>query len=75
MMVKVPPPRGKGEPPASSGTLGNLDKPESQKLVSLNFRVPRAFRQEFRLRAAHDDRDMVEILFAAFAALKNAGVK
>jgi hypothetical protein len=74
-MAKVPPPRGKGEPPSAGGTVGNLDKPESEALVSLNFRVPRAFRQEFRLRAAHDDKDMVEILYEAFAALKNASVK
>lgn len=74
-MAKIPPPRGKGEPPSPLGTLGNLDKPESDKLVSLNFRVPRAFRQEFRLRAAHEDCDMVEVLYEAFAALKNASGK
>jgi hypothetical protein len=52
-MVKVPPPKGKGEPPAASDILGNLDKPESEALVPLNFKVSQAFRREFQLFAPH----------------------
>jgi hypothetical protein len=34
-MAKVPPPHGKGEPPTLTGRVGNLDKPETEALVSL----------------------------------------
>jgi hypothetical protein len=51
-MVKVPPPRGKGEPPPADSTMGNLDKPESEALVPLNFKVPKAFRSDFKITAA-----------------------
>jgi hypothetical protein len=71
-MARVPPPRGKGEPPLRSETLGNLDKPESEVLVPLNFKVPPAFKREFRMFAAAHDKYLVEILYEAFASLKNA---
>lgn len=74
-MAKVPPPRGKGEPPPASGTLGNLDKPEIEALVSLNFKVPRAFRHEFRMYAANRDMALIEVLRAAFNALKDESTK
>jgi len=71
-MAKVPPPRGKGEPPLPTLTIGNLDKPESEILVPLNFKVPPAFKREFRMFAAAHDKYLVEILYDAFASLKNA---
>jgi hypothetical protein len=74
-MAKVPPPRGKGEPPPPAVTVGNLDKPESEALVALNFKVPRGFRHEFRLFAANRDKNLVQILFDAFALLQSESTK
>jgi hypothetical protein len=70
-MTKVPPPRGKGEPPLPTHTIGNLDKPESEDLVPLNFKVPPAFKREFRMFAAAHDKYLVEVLYSAFNSLKN----
>jgi hypothetical protein len=69
-MAKVPPPRGKGEPPPPSSAVGNLDKPESEALVPLNFKVPAPFRREFKLFAAEHDKNMVRVLYEAFESLK-----
>ena len=71
MMARVPLPRGKGEPPFPATTIGNLDKPEPGDLAALNFKVPRAFRREFRRFAANRDKKMNGILIAAFGALKS----
>ena len=68
-MVKIPAPKGKGEPPAPTGTIGNLDKPESEELVSLNFRVPKQFRKDFKVFAAQNDMDGVEMLQEVFSRL------
>lgn len=68
-MAKVPPPRGKGEPPPADSTIGNLDKPETEALVSLNFRVPSSFRKAFKIYAAKNDKDGVELLIETFTAL------
>jgi hypothetical protein len=46
-MAKVPPPKGKGEPPQPGQTAGNLEAPERVDHEPLNFKVPRAFRREF----------------------------
>jgi hypothetical protein len=72
MMAKVPPPRGKGEPPQAASTVGNLDKPESEELVSLNFRVTKEFRRDFKIFAAQNNKEMVKILYEAFASLKQS---
>lgn len=69
-MAKVPPPKGKGEPPPASSAVGNLDKSESEALVSLNFKVPAAFRREYRLYSAAHDKNLVDILVESFALLK-----
>jgi len=39
--------------------------------VALNFKVPLAFRHEFRLFAARRDKKLIEVLYSAFNALKN----
>jgi hypothetical protein len=70
-MAKVPPPRGKGEPPAADSTNGNLDKPESEGLVPLNFKVPAAFRRDFKITAAQRGKDMVQQLYEAYELLKS----
>jgi hypothetical protein len=74
-MAKLPPQRGKGEPPLADRILWNLDKPEPDGLVALNFKVPRAFRREFRLFAANQDKNMVEVLAEAFDLLKKLSMK
>ena len=71
-MAKVPPPRGKGEPPQAGSTLGNLEKPESEALVPLNFKVPASFRKDFKITAAQRGKDKVEQLYEAYASLKQS---
>lgn len=67
-MAKVPPPRGKGEPPPPADTIGNLDNGE---VSHLNFRVPKAFHKEFGIFAKqHDYKSQTEALYAAFDLLK-----
>lgn len=69
-MAKVPPPHGKGEPPPAGSRVGNLDKPESEDEVSFNFRVPPAFRQDFKIMAAKRGKDMHEQMYECVALLK-----
>jgi hypothetical protein len=67
-MAKVPPPRGKGEPPPPEEAVGNLDKGE---VSHLNFRVPKAFHKEFSMYAIqHDYKSQADLLYEAFEALK-----
>lgn len=67
-MAKVPPPKGKGEPPPPDETVGNLDKGE---MKYLSFRVPAAFHDEFAIYAIqHKFKDQTKMLYAAFEALK-----
>jgi hypothetical protein len=67
MMAKVPPPKGKGEPPLPEAVLGNLDNPEPESTVPLKFKVPEAFKREFKTYAAQQGRSMSRILMEAFA--------
>jgi hypothetical protein len=67
-MAKVPPPKGKVEPPPPDETVGNLDKGE---LSHLNFRVPAAFHKEFAIFAIeHNFKSQTQVLYEAFEALK-----
>jgi hypothetical protein len=70
-MAKVPPPKGKGEPPQPGQTAGNLEAPERVDHEPLNFKVPRAFRREFKTYAAQQGKSMSRVLQEAFAALKH----
>jgi len=70
-MAKVPPPKGKGEPPPAEATIGNLDNPESGTTVPLNFKVPMAFKREFKTYAAQRGKSMSRVLTEAFALLKS----
>jgi hypothetical protein len=68
-MAKVPPPKGKGEPPPLDETVGNLDKGE---LSHLNFRVPAAFHKEFAIFAIqHNFKSQIELLYKLFELGKN----
>jgi hypothetical protein len=72
-MANVPPkPSGKGVPPQPINIVGNLDSPEREELVPLNFKVPRAFKREFKLTSAQDGKYMIQILQEAFALYKSS---
>ena len=74
-MAKVPPPARKGEPPAMQEILGNLDTPQSEELVPLNFKVSEAFRREYKIFAAQRDMNMVDLLHESFELLKREKTK
>jgi hypothetical protein len=46
------------------------DKPEAAKSMPLNFKVPPDFRREFKMYAAKHNKKLNQLLFEAFAALK-----
>ena len=46
------------------------DKPEAAKSMPLNFKVPADFRREFKTYAAQHNKKLNQLLFEAFAALK-----
>ncbi len=66
MGTKTPPPPKKkprkGEPPAKNKTRSNLTKPETAKLVDLNFKVPAEFRKDFKIAAATQELKQIELL-------------
>ncbi len=74
-MAKVPPRSGKGPPPVTSNTMGNLDKPEAEELVALNFKVAKPIKKDFKIIAAALDMDMVELFYECFAAFKRERTK
>jgi hypothetical protein len=74
-MAKVPAPTGKGQPPTTSNTMGNLDAPALQPLVALNFKVPQAFHRDYKVTAAQLGMDMLEILQESFALFKHERMK
>lgn len=71
-MAKIPPPKksAKGVPPPPTKTVGNLDKPASVSAAPLNFKVPSEFRRDFKIYAAQHGKKLNEVLYEAFAALK-----
>lgn len=74
-MARIPPPARKGEPPAMQETFGNLDAPQAEELVPLNFKVPDAFRREYKIFAAQHGMTMVDALHESFDLLKRARTK
>ncbi len=74
-MAKIrKPKRGKGEPPKRV-TTGNLKKPansDTKDMVAFNFKVPRAFRKEFKQAALDVDMSMVELLQHCFQLHKDS---
>jgi hypothetical protein len=71
--VKAPPVRKtKGEPPPHTKPSANLAKPVPQGLRPLNFRVPAAFHQEFKVYAASHGMSMLELLQKAFERYKES---
>jgi len=53
-------------------TVGNLDKPESASLQTLNLRVPLEFKRELKVYAAQQGRSMTELLVEAFGMLRES---
>jgi len=70
MATQLPPPpkkmSTKGEPPAEIETKRNLSKPDSGKIVALNFRVPASFKRDFKIAAASNGITQSELLQQAF---------
>jgi hypothetical protein len=48
--------------------VGNLDKPETEALVPLNFEMASDFAEDFKIAAAHRGIDRVQQLYEASAA-------
>lgn len=57
MAINISPPPNKknmkGEPPQKEETRKNLSKPDMDKIVPLNFRVPAGFKRDFKIAAAN----------------------
>jgi len=69
--VKAPPTRKtKGDPPPQTQASWNLTKPSPEGLRPLNFRVPAAFHQEFKMYAVRHGISMLDLLQRAFAQYK-----
>ena len=60
----------KGDPPSMAQTLGNLDKPESAALQTLNLRVPLEFKRDLKVYAAQHGRSMTDLLIEGFGLLR-----
>ena len=70
MATKTPPPPRKrpekGEPPKPEQTRSNLDKPQSDELANLNFKVPSDFKRDFKIAAAQRGITQVNLLQEIF---------
>jgi hypothetical protein len=68
--IPAPPTRAgtKGESPVRVETRGNLAKPEPTSAVALNFRVPAAFKKDFKIAAATHGVTQSDLLQQAFVA-------
>lgn len=73
-MAKAPPPAKnlsrKGAPPPPDRTVSNLEKPEPEALTPLNFKVPNAFKREFKMYATARGMSMVDLLQQGFEFTK-----
>ncbi len=65
-------PKKKGPPPAMGQTVGNLDKPESAALQTLNLRVPLEFKRDLKVYAAQQGRSMTDLLIEGFGLLRQS---
>ena len=71
-MVKPPPKRKsrKGEPPPEIEASVNLHVSDPDDLKPLNFKVPAAFKKEYKTYATDRDMSMVELLQRSFELYK-----
>lgn len=65
-------PKKKGPPPPMVQTVGNLDKPESAALQTLNLRVPLEFKRDLKVYAAQQGRSMTDLLIEGFGLLRES---
>lgn len=67
-MAKIPP-DSKRRKKSARATL-KADKPDADKPIPLNFKVPADFRREFKTYAAQHNKKLNQLLYEAFAALR-----
>ena len=75
MKLKIDPPENKksklGTPPQiGEPKIANLNKHPSCKLVPMNFYVPADFKREYKIYAAEQDMNMVDVLKSSFDLYK-----
>ncbi len=73
-MAKVPPLTDltlrKGEPPARTAIMDNLERPDPGEMQNLNFKVTADFKRDFRIYAATHNLSLVKVLYKAFEVLR-----
>ena len=73
-MAKVPPLTDrtlrKGEPPARTAIMDNLERPDPGAMQNLNFKVTTDFKRDFRIYAATHNLSLVKVLYKAFEVLR-----
>lgn len=72
-MAKISKPKRvtKGIPPAEHEASTNLKRSADQELKPMNFKVPAAFKREFKTYATELDMSMVELLQQCFYFYKS----
>ncbi|GIV32412.1 MAG: hypothetical protein KatS3mg030_714 [Saprospiraceae bacterium] len=72
-MAKISKPKRatKGAPPAEDEAPVNLKRSADQELKPMNFKVPAAFKREFKTYATELDMSMVELLQQCFYFYKS----
>lgn len=61
---------GKGAPPPIEQPSQNLSKTPNQEVTTLNFRVPKDFKKEFKQYALDHDISMVDLVMKCFEYYK-----
>lgn len=69
--IKRPARSTKGTPPPDFEASTNLSRNSDQELKPMNFKVPAAFKREFKTYATEMDMSMVDLLQQCFYFYKN----
>lgn len=70
--IKRPARTTKGTPPPEVEVPTNLSRSADQELKPMNFKVPAAFKREFKTYATELDMTMVDLLQQCFYHFKNS---
>jgi hypothetical protein len=70
--ISKPATNRKGAPPPEFEAPANLSRSSDQDLRPLNFKVPAAFKREFKAYANEMDMSMVSLLMTCFEQYKNS---
>jgi hypothetical protein len=70
--ISKPTTNRKGAPPPEIETPTNLSRSADQDLRPINFKVPAAFKREFKAFANEMDMSMVSLLSTCFEHFKNS---